>query len=327
MIYNSLDDIAHRFDLFVFDAYGVLWEGNGFYPQSRETMQRLIKQGKTIVILSNTTLLHSDAIAEYKERGLIENRDYNYLITSGDVLRNILTKGSLKFQTQAKPRRYYVIGKPHNKAFNNTIYERTLLIEEAEFVYCGVPFMTERDFTEYPQYADRFLPAKLGKDGKVKYWDTLTVAPFENIVEQIAARNIPILNANSDLVAKEGHPLASGKRPAEFVIRNGTIAQMFRERGIEVLELGKPHKEIYEFSFALLAEKGVKIQKDRCCMVGDTIRTDIKGAVNAGITPVLCVETGITAEEISLGNSVESLCLNENINVQQIVQIKSVGGV
>ena len=61
-------------------------------------------------------------------------------------------------------------------------------------------------------------------------------------------------------------------------------------------------------------------------MIGDTVRTDIKGAVNAGIVPILCVETGVTAEEISHGKTVKSLCTEQNIDVKQIIQIKSVGG-
>jgi ribonucleotide monophosphatase NagD (HAD superfamily) len=62
-------------------------------------------------------------------------------------------------------------------------------------------------------------------------------------------------------------------------------------------------------------------------MIGDTVRTDIKGGINAGIAPILCVETGVTAEAISGGQTVESLCAKENIDVKQVIQIKSVGGI
>jgi predicted HAD superfamily phosphohydrolase YqeG len=33
-------------------------------------------------------------------------------------------------------------------------------------------------------------------------------------------------------------------------------------------------------------------------MIGDTLRTDIKGAKNAGIKAILCTETGVTANEV-----------------------------
>ena len=66
--------------------------------------------------------------------------------------------------------------------------------------------------------------------------------------------------------------------------------------------------------------------KSKICMIGDTVRTDVKGAVNSGIVPVLCVETGVTALELSKGNTVKNLCENENIDVQQVIEINSVGG-
>ena len=66
--------------------------------------------------------------------------------------------------------------------------------------------------------------------------------------------------------------------------------------------------------------------KAKICMIGDTVRTDIKGAVNSGVVPVLCVQTGVTALELSKGNTVKNLCESENIDVQQIIEINSVGG-
>ena len=84
MIYNGLSDIADKFDLFLFDAYGVFWEGNGFYQNSRETMAELVRQGKQVVVISNTTMLQNDIVASYTKRGLLPERDYNYIITSGD---------------------------------------------------------------------------------------------------------------------------------------------------------------------------------------------------------------------------------------------------
>ena len=325
MIYENLNDIADEFDVFLFDAYGVFWEGNGFYPNSRETMHGLIKKGKTVVVLSNTTQLREDAVQKYTERGLIEKRDYDFLITSGDLLQNVLQSGILEFQSLKKPHFYYVIGQPHQKAFENTIYEQTNQIEKADFAYCGVPFIYETDIEKYPQYKDQYLPAKADNQGRVLVWDSLTTAPFEHIVDCIAKRHIPILNANPDFTAREGHPLVAG-RGSDFVVRNGAIAQMFRNKGAEVLEFGKPHCNIYDFAFTKLAEQQIIVNKARCCMIGDTVRTDIKGAVHSGIVPILCVDTGVTAEEISLGNSVEKLCQTENIDVQQVIQIKSVGG-
>ncbi|MBQ8481655.1 MAG: HAD hydrolase-like protein [Alphaproteobacteria bacterium] len=324
MIYDGLMELADKFDLFLFDAYGVFWEGNGFYENSRETMAELVRSGKNVVIISNTTMLQDDIIKSYVKRGLLPKRDYNYIMTSGDLLRSHLLKGDIYFKSCANPLKYYVIGLPHDKAFAQSKYRQVDNLEEADFVYCGVPFMFENDVAKYPQYQSQYWLVK-NSENKGRIWDTLTAEPFMEIVDRAVELHKPVLNANPDFTAKEGHPLIP-ESEAVFVVRNGMIAEMFRKRGAEVLEFGKPHKNIYDYTFAILEEKGIKTNKSRTCMVGDTVRTDVKGAVKAGVAPVLCVETGVTYEEVLNGNSVESLCKNENIDVNRIIRIKSVGG-
>ena len=325
MIYNGLLDIADRFSTFLFDAYGVFWEGNGFYANSREVMAELVRQGKNVVIISNTTQFSPDIMASYEKRGLLPSAHYNLFVTSGDVLRQNLSRSNLSFISCPNPRKYYVIGKPHNKAFYNTVYTQVNQIEDADFIYCGVPYLYKSDVTAYPQYQEQYLPVERDDFGEFCTWDTLTAAPFIDIVNQALKLKLPILNANPDFTAKEGHKLLSGS-DAAFVVRNGTVAEMFRQGGAEVVEYGKPHRNIYDYAFKQMQTENMNFIKAETCMIGDTIRTDIKGAVNAGITPILCCNTGVTAEEILHGNTIESLCQKENIMLQQITQIKSVGG-
>ena len=325
MIYSSLRNIADNFDLFLFDAYGVFWEGNGFYPGSLELMAELVKQGKIVVVISNTSRLSEDMCVSYDKRGMQQNVHYSYLISSGDLLRQHLISGNISFQKCPHPQTYFVIGKPHNKAFNNVKYQQVTTLDKADFVYVGVPFVYAETVAQYPDLAPAFWPVKADENGNFTLWDTLDATPFVPLIEQIAALNLPVLNANPDFTAKEGHPLVPNSA-ANFVVRNGLITQMLRDKGCEILEFGKPHKNIYDYVFKMLEKKGIKIDKRRTCMIGDTIRTDIKGAVNVGIAPILCVTTGVTAEAICGGQTVENLCITENIDIQQIIQIKSVGG-
>jgi ribonucleotide monophosphatase NagD (HAD superfamily) len=99
-----------------------------------------------------------------------------------------------------------------------------------------------------------------------------------------------------------------------------------RQKGCEVIEYGKPHQNIYDYTFEKLQQENIHIDKTRICMIGDTIRTDIKGAINAQISPILCTETGVTAKSISEGEKLETICKTENIDINQIIKIKSVGG-
>ena len=209
--------------------------------------------------------------------------------------------------------------------FAGTIYQSVENLNDADFVFCGVPFLTAEDMVKYPQYKHSFLPAKADEKGNIIFWDSTIAKPFEKIVNEASKLKLPALNANPDYLAQEGHPLAKEKAP-QFVVRNGTIAEMLRQMDNEVIEYGKPHANIYDYVFAKLQKIGKMTDKTKICMIGDTVRTDIKGAVNSGIVPILCVQTGVTALELSKGNTVKNLCESENIDVQQIIEINSVGG-
>lgn len=325
MVYDNLLEIADNFEVFLFDAYGVFWGGNGFFPNSKEIMQKLMVAGKTVAVVSNATLMHEDMVASYQRKDLLEGRDYTFMVSSGEVLRRDLLNKKLKFAGCRKPRKVYNIGAKNEKMFAGTIYQSVETPEEADFVYCGVPFLTAAEAAEYSRYAADFLPVKADESGKIVLWDSVIEKPFEKIVDRAAALGLPALNANPDYVAQEGHPLAKDKS-SHFVVRNGTLAKMLRERGLEVLEYGKPHANIYEYVFEKLTNQGKMCAKSKICMIGDTVRTDVKGAINSGIVPVLCVKTGVTSLELSKGNTVKNLCESENIDVQQVIEINSVGG-
>lgn len=321
MIYSSLSEIADKFEVFLFDAYGVFWNGGGFYKNSKEIMQKLVAEGKTVVVVSNATLLHDDIVASYQRKNLLEGRDYTFMISSGEVLRFDLSRKKISFSGN----KFYTIGAKHEKMFAGTMYKPVENLDEADFVFCGVPFLTAEDIVKYPQYKNCFLPAKTDEKGNIVFWDSTIAEPFEKIVKKVSKLKLPALNANPDYLAQEGHPLAKEKAP-QFVVRNGTIAEMLRQCDNKVIEYGKPYANIYDYVFAKLQKIGRMTDKAKICMVGDTVRTDIKGAVNSGIVPILCVQTGVTALELSKGNTVKNLCESENIDVQQIIEINSVGG-
>lgn len=321
MIYNSLSEIADKFEVFLFDAYGVFWNGGGFYKNSKETMQKLVGAGKIVVVVSNATLLHDDIVTSYQRKNLQEGRDYTFMVSSGEVLRQDLLNNKLNFIGN----KFYTIGAKHEKMFTGTIYQSVENLDDADFVFCGVPFLMAEDMAKYPQYKHSFLPAKADEKGNIIFWDSTIAEPFAEIVNEAAKLKLPALNANPDYLAQEGHPLAECKSP-QFVVRNGTIAEMLRQMDNEVIEYGKPHANIYDYVFTKLQKIGRMTDKAKICMIGDTVRTDIKGAVNSGVVPVLCVQTGVTALELSKGNTVKNLCESENIDVQQIIEINSVGG-
>jgi HAD superfamily hydrolase (TIGR01450 family) len=76
------------------------------------------------------------------------------------------------------------------------------------------------------------------------------------------------------------------------------IDLILREYGltIEIVYLGKPHRAIYEQALNTLRQGGAPVSPARVLMVGDSLRSDILGARQAGFASAL-VLTGITGPE------------------------------
>ena len=71
----------------------------------------------------------------------------------------------------------------------------------------------------------------------------------------------------------------------------GVIGNYYKEQGGEVVFIGKPHKDVYEYTSKLLGAA------QKICAIGDGLETDIKGANNAGIDSVLVLGGILRAEK------------------------------
>ena len=114
--------------------------------------------------------------------------------------------------------------------------------------------------------------------------DGETVADYEDRLAEGAARDLPMVCANPDLEVIRG-----GRR----LVCAGALAVRYEELGGAVRWFGKPKAEIYDYCFRTLAG----IERSRIAAVGDSFRTDLAGAHNAGIAPVLVVG-GIHGDEL-----------------------------
>lgn len=111
------------------------------------------------------------------------------------------------------------------------------------------------------------------------------VEQFAAVLDAARARELPMICANPDLVVLRG-----GVRE----ICAGSIAAAYEGRGGHVRYHGKPHFPVYGRCFEQLAPIG----RERILAVGDSLRTDIAGAVGAGIASVF-VTDGIHDEELA----------------------------
>ena len=137
------------------------------------------------------------------------------------------------------------------------------------------------DWTETDEILDCDLIVNTGpwEDGE-------TVADYEVLLQQGASSGLPMICANPDLVVVRG-----GRK----IVCAGSLAIKYEALGGKVRWLGKPRVEIYDYCFRELSG----FHKSRIAAVGDSFRTDLAGAANAGVAPIL-VAAGVHAEE--LGN-------------------------
>jgi HAD superfamily hydrolase (TIGR01459 family) len=119
--------------------------------------------------------------------------------------------------------------------------------------------------------------------------DRETPEDYRALLGRMRARDLLMVCANPDLVVERGDRL---------VYCAGAVADLYATLGGEVLYAGKPHRPIYEAALArITALRAVSPDPARVLAIGDSVRTDLKGAQAFGID-CLFVTGGIHAEEL-----------------------------
>lgn len=264
-IYPHIKEITGQFEGILLDAYGVFWGGNGYglLEGAKETMAKLVKEGKIVGVLSNATQLSIKEIEKVKMNGLNLNEHFHFFITSGDIVKHTLLNKELPFKKNHDL--YYLFCGKHPKysshlnLFEGTTYQETNDIEAADFIFIGVPHIAGID----QESAEVFIEQ----------------------IERLVEKKVPMICPNPDLYAHEGNP-------PKQVVRQGMIAKIYQEMGGQVFYMGKPNKKMFEHAMKAFNQFHIT-DKQKILMVGDTIETDIRGANNYGMKSALTVLSGI----------------------------------
>jgi len=116
-----------------------------------------------------------------------------------------------------------------------------------------------------------------------------TADDYRELLDQVHARNLLMVCANPDVVVERGDRL---------VYCAGAIADLYAHMGGEVIYTGKPYRPLYDLALRECAAlRGAAIELSRVLAIGDSVRTDVKGAAALGID-CLFVTAGIHAEEV-----------------------------
>lgn len=209
---ENILSLKDKFDVFLLDIYGVIWDGKKTIAGSLEVMSELKKAGKKVILLSNGTQLSAKAEESNAKRGFIKGIHYDKIVTSGDLAYGTFCEDKRKLK-------FYQFGMRTEDLFAKSPYKEVASPEEADFVYIGVP--------------------QIFADG---IWrDFLTLEPFEAELKKIYELDLPLICANPDLKAHE-------KQFEEAVVRQGSVAQFYEDLGGDVEFFGKPYPQIYDFA-------------------------------------------------------------------------------
>ena len=137
--------------------------------------------------------------------------------------------------------------------------------------------------------------------------DNDELAQYETDLQTAVTNQIPLICANPDHVVV--------RQNGDRVICAGAIAQKFKDMGGMTYYFGKPHSTFYQACLKQLND----VPPNRILAVGDTLRTDIKGAQTVSLTTAL-VLGGILAKELNIAwgemppqKNLKTLCMSQGI--------------
>jgi HAD superfamily hydrolase (TIGR01459 family) len=257
LLTDHFSTLAPNYDAVLSDVWGVVHNGVAATPPACEALTRFREKGGTVVLISNAPRPGAQ-VRKFLDHLKVPHSAYDAIVTSGDVTRDVVAKRA--------GQKFYLIGQERDHTiFTGLDIPPFSTPEQAEYVVCTGLFDDERETPD--DYRER--------------------------LRQLRARNLFMLCANPDVVVERGDKL---------VYCAGALADAYAEMGGEVYYAGKPYRPLYDLALAETA----RVRKarslpdatlDRVLAIGDSVRTDLKGAHDLGVD-CLFVTAGIHAEEL-----------------------------
>ncbi|MGB6175990.1 MAG: TIGR01459 family HAD-type hydrolase [Methylocella sp.] len=258
---RGLADLASGYNVILSDVWGVVHDGLAAFAGAAEALSRFRAGGGKVVLMTNSPNPGRIVAAQLARLG-VPRKAYDGIVSSGDVTVSLLVAraGGGLFH----------IGPP----------DETALFEEV-LALCG----------ETPH----FVPLKQAEfvlcTGLADPWHE-TPADYDALLAAMRARNLDLICANPDIVVEEG---------GKLFYCAGAIAERYAGAGGKVIQAGKPFAAIFALALELAGGPGKRpIDRSRVLVIGDAMRTDIKGAHDQGFDS-LFVTSGIHRKELHGG--------------------------
>ena len=251
---SGLSEIASQYDALICDVWGVVHDGHHAHDAACDALRRFRDNHGPVVLLTNAPRVPSAVQEQFAGIG-VPTDCYDSIVSSGGAARAEIARRSAGGHLPL-----YYIG-------------------------------TDRDVTIYegldvsltgPDDAKAILCTGMRND------DSDAPADYAEELALLAARGLPMLCANPDLVVHRG---------ARLYWCAGALARDYTALGGEVIYYGKPHGPVYDMARAEVAGLRKGVAPTRPLAIGDGMPTDIKGANGQGLD-ALFIADGIHGEEI-----------------------------
>ncbi len=146
--------------------------------------------------------------------------------------------------------------------------------------------------------------------------ETETPETYAGLLGTMRAKGLAMVCANPDLKVERG---------GRIVWCAGGVAAAYEALGGVVSYAGKPHAPVYAMAEAIIAELrgGRAVGRERLLAIGDGVKTDIKGASDAGIRSVYIasgvhLEPGSTLDGAALTRLFDGLAMRPVAAMQEL---------
>lgn len=250
-IIRSVSELADRYDAWFCDVWGVIHNGREPHPAAVAACERFRERSGRVLFITNAPRPAASVIAQLDRLG-VSRSAYDAVVTSGDVTRALIARYS--------GRPVFHLGPERDLPLLDGLDVHLSSADEAEAIVNTGLF---DDILEGPE-------------------------DYREMLAGFAARGLPMICANPDLVVERG---------TEIAYCAGSLAELYAGLGGEVSYAGKPHAPIYEVCCERLAALGAPaaagtVGRERILAIGDGLRTDMAGALAFGID-ALFIPSGI----------------------------------
>jgi HAD superfamily hydrolase (TIGR01459 family) len=236
-ILNGLAEIAAGRKAWFCDVWGVLHDGLKPFQPAIDACRAFMRQGGQVVLVSNSPRTSPPVAAHLNNVG-VPRDSYTTLVTSGDVTRGFV-------ETYAAEPMFH-LGPDRDKCLFEGLKLQFVSARSAKVAVCTGFFDEDQE----------------------------TVEDYEPMLASLAARKVPMICANPDLIVERG---------PRIIPCAGLLAKRYVELGQTVIQAGKPYAPIYEAAQQKLSRP---MPKSAILAIGDGTGTDIQGAAAQGIDAI-----------------------------------------